>query len=90
MKTIRSNRSRAAAVSRFLAKAGHRPLPSGTSRSREGVRVSPTGVDGDVFVVVDWDTPAAAARRALELTELLNAAGFSATVSGNRIRVFRS
>lgn len=64
----------AAAVSRTLARAGLRPLPSGTSRMREGIRVSRGIADVVARVIVDFDDEAAAARRSVEVEEILSTA----------------
>lgn len=62
-------------VSRALAKAGMRPLGSGSSRMREGVRVS-RGLQGGAYVHVDFDSAGAAARRTDELAPILETAGY--------------
>lgn len=66
----------AASVSRALARAGHRALPSGTPRGREGIRVMRNGT-GQVLVAVHYDNELAAARRAAELATDLRAAGYT-------------
>jgi hypothetical protein len=72
---IRSTQSPSAShVSRVLAEAGERPLPSGTSRMREGIRV--TNSIGYVRVVVDHDSHRESAQRAEVLRDILVGAGF--------------
>lgn len=69
-------------VSRKLRQAGMRPLPSGTPRDREGVRVSGssrrTGLPSldAVSVVVSIDGPAHRARIAVDVVEVLTGAGY--------------
>lgn len=72
----KSERARAAAVSRALRAGGLRPLPSGTPRSREGVRVSPS-VFETVSVVVSIDAPRQCARVAADVEEVLADAGYT-------------
>lgn len=71
----RSTQAAAAAVSRILASAGERPLPSGTTRRREGIRVS-ASVSGISRVFVDHDNEREAARRSEALEEILKQAGY--------------
>lgn len=63
-------------VSRTLAAAGERPLPSGTSRMREGIRVSSYG-GGRVAVAVDQDNDREATARADDLVSILEDAGYT-------------
>lgn len=81
MSSLRSRANFAAAVSRKLRAAGIRPLPSGTSRMREGVRVTTDALDNTANVSVDIDLPRKAARIANQIEEVLVAAGY--TVSRN-------
>lgn len=60
---------RANVVSRVLREAGFRPLPSGTSRMREGLRVSQSGTE--VRVTADLDSWRAAARLADDAADAL-------------------
>lgn len=75
----------AAAVSRTLARSGHRPLPSGTSRMREGIRVcrAAPGMRYSAIVSVDFDQDAAAERRADDLETILRDAGFRVERTGS-------
>lgn len=76
----------AAAVSRFLATKGIRPLPSGTSRMREGVRVS--GSLGTVSVSVDLDSDRDAKFLTDEIVAELVAAGVAhVRVDDSHVRV---
>jgi hypothetical protein len=61
-------------VSRHLAKVGLRPLPSGTSRMREGLRVSKSWQK--VRVTADLNSSREAADLAIAAREALIAAGF--------------
>lgn len=70
----RKSAARAASVSRTLASNGLRPLPSGTSRNREGIRVSRSSVG--VRVVIDLDSPREAALLTQEVTATLRGEGF--------------
>lgn len=74
--TVRSSAARAAAVSRTLRTAGMRPLPSGTARTREGMRVT-SSVLGQVNVSVDIDAPGRRRRIAQDAMEVLAAAGYA-------------
>jgi hypothetical protein len=68
----------AAGVSRALRAQGIRPLPSGTPRGREGVRVGKGGLDGTALVsVVIWDSPGHEARLAAAVDEALAATGYT-------------
>jgi hypothetical protein len=71
----RRSGSRAASVSRSLASEGLRPLPSGTSRNREGIRVR-SGCDS-VTVVVDLDSDVERDLLALDVAAALRSHGFS-------------
>jgi hypothetical protein len=71
----------AAAVSRALSRAGLRPLPSGTSRTREGIRVT-RAAPGAAWVNVDmFDHPRDALYLAAEAAKALRAAGFTAELN---------
>lgn len=63
-----------ASVSRQLRVAGFRPLPSGTPRTREGIRVS--GKKGRVIVAASFDSESTGARRAADLAAVLNELGY--------------
>lgn len=81
----------AASVSRFIREAGFRPLPSGTSPDREGLRVRQAGraVGGGVYVTADLDGERAAARLAEDVRAAL-AARYTVTVlAPNRLHVVR-
>lgn len=77
MHTTQTANSFAAAVSRTLREAGMRPLPSGTPRSREGIRVSRTSLPATAYVSVDVDLPRKAARMAADVAEVLTEAGYA-------------
>lgn len=64
----------ASAVSRKLRAGGLRPLPSGTPRSREGVRVSQT--PGHVSVLADVNAPSLAVVLADTAFAILAAANY--------------
>lgn len=64
-----------ATVSAFLRRAGLNPLPSGTPRTREGIRVS-RALNG-CTVIVDLDAPTAQHRLADEVEEVLTSHGYS-------------
>lgn len=70
------NQPAAQSVSRVLADAGERPLPSGTSRMREGIRVTKNSGTG-VAVIVDHDSERESAERADRLATILTDAGFT-------------
>lgn len=65
----------AASISGRLKRAGFHPLPSGTSRNREGIRVSRAALPGAVTVRVDLDSDSAAEKLAAELEQSLTASG---------------
>ena len=69
----------AASVSRTLASNGLRPLPSGTSRNREGIRVTRTTAER-IRVGIDLDSPRARAVVEDEVVNVLRAEGFSVEV----------
>lgn len=77
---VRSRGSFAAGVSRALIAAGLRPLPSGTSRTREGVRVS-AALPGTALVAVDIDAPTKAERTARDIAGVLSEAGYTIAVN---------
>lgn len=77
LSTMTERRSFASAVSRRIREDVMRPLPSGTPRGREGVRVS--GHLQGASVAVDIDLPGKAARIADAITEALTAAGYTVT-----------
>jgi hypothetical protein len=78
MSSTRSRGNVAAAVSRALRKQGITVLPSGSTRMREGVRVSSfTGVAASVSV--DLDAPGQARRLTDHVIEALHAAGYRTT-----------
>lgn len=65
----------AASISGRLKRAGFHPLPSGTSRNREGIRVSRAALPGAVRVTVDLDSDSAAETLAAELEQTLTDSG---------------
>lgn len=75
----------ASAVSAALRRAGFSPLGSGTSRMREGIRVSSSL--HAVTVTVDLDHSGKADRMAADVEEALTAAGYAAQRDGILIRV---
>lgn len=77
----KSDSSRAAAVSRALRAGGLMPLPSGTARGREGIRVT-AGVLSTTSVIVSIDAPGARARLADSVSEVLVAAGYAVEETG--------
>jgi hypothetical protein len=77
----------ASSVSRDLAALGVRPLPSGTSRMREGVRV--TGSLGTVRVSVDLDSENMARRRADDIEEALRGKGYTVERASEQAVVVR-
>lgn len=79
----KSDSSRAAAVSRALRAGGLLPLPSGTARDREGIRVS-ASVVGTTSVMVSIDAPGARARLSNEVEEILDAAGYSWDIASSQ------
>ena len=73
-------------VSRALRRAGFRPLPSGTPRTREGLRVSRAATH--VVVLVDLDSASAAARATDDVFDTLAAKGYVVDrVAPNRVNV---
>lgn len=64
----------AAAVSRALRRQGFRPLPSGTSRNREGIRVSQS--PGHVAVTADIDRTGNATELVDEMFQALASSGY--------------
>lgn len=79
----KSDSARAAAVSRALRAGGIRPLPSGTPRDREGVRVSSSILES-ASVTVSIDAPGARARLAAAVEEALTAASYHVAVSSSQ------
>jgi hypothetical protein len=75
----RATGAKAASVSRTLAQAGVRPLPSGTSRMREGVRVRRSTGDR-VLVSVDLDSANDRMLLEDEIVAVLRAEGFSVEI----------
>lgn len=65
----------AAAVSRAIRSAGFRPLPSGTPRHREGVRVEKS-VLGSVNVTVDTGSSSRNDRLRYQIADALVLAGY--------------
>ena len=65
----------AAAVSAALRRGGLRPLGSGTSRMREGIRVSKFSV-GAVRVGFDFDSDRLADRLCSDAFEILTTSGY--------------
>lgn len=68
------SRPNASAVSRALRRRGFRPLPSGTSRNREGIRVSQA--HGHVTVTADIDRLGNATELVDEMMQALAACGY--------------
>lgn len=64
----------AQSISRFLAKSGHRPLPSGTPSWREGIRVK-NSLTCIARITVDLDSARQAKERTDEIQALLEDAG---------------
>lgn len=67
----------AASVSARLRRYGVNPLGSGSSRGREGVRVSRTVFPGRVCVTADFDFETPAARMIDAIVERLELDGFT-------------
>lgn len=78
MTTTRSANAQAAVVSSTLRRAGIRPLPSGTPRGREGVRVS-RGVGGATIAHVSVLIDSTRERKSLtdDVAAALTAAGYN-------------
>lgn len=76
----------ASTVSSRLRKAGFNPLGSGSSRNREGVRVSQSM--HRVYVVADLDNPSAAQRMAADVAEALTGYGYAVAVTGDRCAMY--
>lgn len=75
--TARARAGRAAAVSRLLRTEVTRPLPSGTPRTREGVRVTGS-VLGRVSVSFDYDDDHPSYHRVVDAArDALTAAGYT-------------
>lgn len=74
--TYRNRAARAAAVTRALRAADIVVLPSGTPRSREGIRVSAKS-GASALVSIDLDTPSLRARVREVVVEVLAAAGYA-------------
>lgn len=68
-------------LSRVLHDAGFRPLPSGTHRSRYGMRVMRHPLPGHVAISVDLPTPTRARRVAADVVETLEADGYVVEVN---------
>lgn len=90
MQGTKSADAKAAAVSRTLRAAGMRPLPSGTARGREGIRVS-RGTHGTSVAVI-LDAPSERARLTADVVKALTDAGYEVTrgsdgVLANYLRV---
>ena len=75
----------ASTVSRKLARAGLRPLPSGTPRSREGIRVSDSTYW--VRVAIDIDSTRLAAEISAAVRSALLDAGYRVVATGNGFQV---
>lgn len=77
----------AAAISGRLRKAGFNPLGGGSSRDREGLRVS--GSTTSVRVCADLDSPNAARRMAADAADALRGLGYTVemTESGEAMHV---
>jgi hypothetical protein len=73
--TRRAAGLRSASVSRTLAQAGLRPLPPGTSRDREGIRVRASHAS-TVRVAVDLDGDRERDLLAMDVAAALRSAGF--------------
>ncbi len=74
----------ASAVSRSLRHPRLRPIPSGTPRHREGIRVRRSVVPGECSIAIDGSSPEAVR----DVTAALEAAGYTATwVDGDYARV---
>lgn len=78
---------KASTVSRQLRQQGFRPLPSGTKRSREGLRVR-QGYGGTVYVVADLDSERQAMQAKHEVALVLFELGY-VTYSTDGSRVLR-
>ncbi len=74
----KSDSSRAAAVSRALRAGGLSPWGSGTSRAKEGIRVT-AGILGWTTVIVSIDAPGQRDRVAADVIEVLGDAGYAVT-----------
>lgn len=79
--SMTNRRSFAAGVSRALRRHDIRPLPSGTARSREGIRVTTSYTDARAGISVDLDNTARAERIALLVTAALKAEGYTVEVN---------
>jgi hypothetical protein len=77
------SRTSPATVSAAIRKAGLRPLPSGTPVTRQGVRVSRSGLPGVVRVLADYDGEGKARRTASDLAEVLTDAGYDVEKSAS-------
>lgn len=76
----------ASRVSRLLRQGGLNPLGSGTSRMREGVRV--TQSLGQVTVGVSIDSPNQEGRVVQDVKDILTEAGLAFEVYGDRNNLF--
>jgi hypothetical protein len=84
MSAARDANGQASAVSRALKEAGIRPLPSGTPRTREGLRVRRTIHPLYVaYVVADYDLDREALDVAIAARQALIGAGYRVTVNGD-------
>lgn len=75
-----TTKTNAAAVSAMLRRAGFNPLGSGTPRTREGLRVSRSGIN--VYVVADLDLNGASRRMAQDAREAATEAGYETADAG--------
>lgn len=82
--TAMTTKTSAAAVSAALRRAGFNPLGSGTSRMREGLRVSTSVWPGSVRVSADLDSENAAERMAAEAQTALAEAGYQVKPADSR------
>lgn len=71
----------AAGVSQTIRRTVMRPLPSGTARSREGVRVTSGWHTRNAHVAVGIDLPRKAQRVTDQITEALTDAGYTVEVN---------